>query len=294
LWVVFGLQGTFTMAGLPFDIDPRDPRSVTAPPRVARGRSRRGHPDAWPVPPERSVRPSRRAPRGVSVAWLLLILVVGGGGVSGAYGFERWQTAEEALRAVRGEVAQANERAAVAEQRSIEAVASATREQEAKAKLESELVGASERAAEADALADRLQALVGEQGTVVREDDKLTLEMVDRVLFASGEAVLTPRGEAVLSAVGGELKRLPDKQVWVQGHTDDVPITNANFASNWELSTARALTVVHYLQNVSGVDPRRLAAVGFGEHRPVSRAKRFRNRRIEIVLFPREVTLIKE
>jgi chemotaxis protein MotB len=106
--------------------------------------------------------------------------------------------------------------------------------------------------------------------------------------------VLTSRGEQVLASVGEELRKFPEKQIWVQGHTDSVPISNELFASNWELSAMRALTVVHYLEEVANVDPRRLAAVGFGEHRPLSRSKKYRNRRIEIVLFPREVRLINE
>jgi chemotaxis protein MotB len=60
------------------------------------------------------------------------------------------------------------------------------------------------------------------------------------------------------------------------------------FESNWELSSARALTVVHYLQDEAGVDPKRLAAVAFGEYRPASKTKS-KNRRIEIVLYPKHV-----
>jgi chemotaxis protein MotB len=108
------------------------------------------------------------------------------------------------------------------------------------------------------------------------------------VLFKVGDDQLTATGKAVLAKVAAALKDLPDKQVWVQGHTDDTPIKDDNdlFESNWELSAARALTVVHYLQVVSGVDPRRLAAVAFGENRPASRTKA-KNRRIEIVLYPK-------
>ena len=88
----------------------------------------------------------------------------------------------------------------------------------------------------------------------------------------------------------GVIDYVPDKQIWVQGHTDATPIRPSagappRFASNWELSSARALTVVHYLQDEAKVDPRRLAAVAFGEHRPAARAKA-KNRRIEIVLYP--------
>jgi chemotaxis protein MotB len=141
-----------------------------------------------------------------------------------------------------------------------------------------------------------------------------------------GEADLTPRGKEVLAKVGAALKDVEDKQVWVQGHTDDQPIVvrkpkpkpepkpkkakaakgekpmpppkvedkagaSDNDAmlpifTNWELSAARALTVVHYLQDEAKIDPRRLAAVAFSQYRPISK-NRAKNRRIEIVLYPR-------
>ena len=132
--------------------------------------------------------------------------------------------------------------------------------------------------------------MVGGQGQVTQRGDEITLELVDKVLFPVGAAELTPRGQAVLARVGAALNDVPDKQIWVQGHTDATPIRPSagappRFASNWELSSARALTVVHYLQDEAKVDPRRLAAVAFGEHRPAARAKA-KNRRIEIVLYP--------
>ncbi|RMH40237.1 MAG: hypothetical protein D6689_14435 [Deltaproteobacteria bacterium] len=237
---------------------------------------------------------ARRGAGSASVAWLLLVAALGVGGLGGFYLMENWRAAEDALRDARSQVVAAEQRAAAAEQRAVEARAALTRERAAREELARQLAGATRRAAEADELAAKLQTIVGQQGTVTREDDKLTLEMVDKVLFRSGEAALTPQGERVLASVGEELKKFPEKQIWVQGHTDDVPIERAQFASNWELSTARALTVVHYLEDVAKIDPRRLAAVGFGEHRPISRSKKYRNRRIEIVLFPREVRLVDD
>jgi chemotaxis protein MotB len=105
---------------------------------------------------------------------------------------------------------------------------------------------------------------------------------------------------------------MSDKQIWVQGHTDDQPIVQPpapktpplkkgqkppaapaappgpKFATNWELSAARALTVVHYFQDTSKIDPSRLAALAFGQYRPVSSNKAY-NRRIEIVLYPKPI-----
>jgi chemotaxis protein MotB len=132
--------------------------------------------------------------------------------------------------------------------------------------------------------------LVG-QGQVSQSGGAIRLELVDKVLFAVGKSELTERGKQVLGKVGVALRDARDNQIWVQGHTDDLPITPARgvtptFPSNWELAATRALTVVHYLQDVSRIEPQRLAAVAFGQYRPISRT-RAKNRRIEIVLYPK-------
>jgi chemotaxis protein MotB len=137
----------------------------------------------------------------------------------------------------------------------------------------------------------KLSGIAGKDGSVTQDGDAIRLELVDKVLFRVGDAELTDRGQKVLARVGKALNELPDRQIWVHGHTDDSPITPAEgiipkYESNWELSAARALTVVHYLQDDAGVDPKRLAAVAFGQHRPASKAKA-KNRRIEIVLYPK-------
>ncbi len=189
------------------------------------------------------------------------------------------------------------------------------------------------KADEAKALEDKLAEAVGKAGEVTTADGAVRLELVDQILFPLGEADLTQNGKDVLAKVGAALKDVEDKQIWVQGHTDDTPIvvkepkpepaaapppppppakgkgkasTKAAkeppkpvepakpakndavlaFVTNWELSAARALTVVHYLQDEAKIDPTRLAAVAFGQYRPVSKTKA-KNRRIEIVLYPR-------
>jgi chemotaxis protein MotB len=150
-----------------------------------------------------------------------------------------------------------------------------------------------EKAAAAGALEKQLAELVGASGDVSTHGEEIHLQLIDKVLFKLGEAELTPRGKAVLSKLGTAIGDLVDKQIWVQGHTDDSPMRATKgvpprYASNWELSAARALTVVHYLEDEAGIDPALLAAVAFGEHRPASRVKA-KNRRIEIVLYPRHV-----
>jgi chemotaxis protein MotB len=115
-------------------------------------------------------------------------------------------------------------------------------------------------------------------------------------MFESGEAVLKPDGEAVLLKVAGVLKQHPTLMVHVVGHTDNVPIrasARSRFASNWELSTARALAAVRFLSESGGVDPRRLGAVGYGEYHPIAdnttEKGRAKNRRIAITVVSDEV-----
>jgi len=122
---------------------------------------------------------------------------------------------------------------------------------------------------------------------------KLTLNLVDRILFDSGKAEV--KGKAVLDKLGSILNTLKDKNIRIEGHTDDKPIVGellAKYPSNWELSTARATAVARYLQDNVKVDPSRLVATGYGEFRPVASndtaESRALNRRIEIVLVPRD------
>lgn len=113
----------------------------------------------------------------------------------------------------------------------------------------------------------------------------LTLD--DKLLFASGSAELKTGGAALLDKVAGVIKPL-QRIIRVEGHTDSRPIANASFSSNWELSTARAISVVKYLINQGGIAPSLLAAAGYGDCKPrapndtlLNMAK---NRRVEIIL----------
>lgn len=122
--------------------------------------------------------------------------------------------------------------------------------------------------------------------------DKLTLTMVEKILFDSGKADIKPNGKKVLDRVAEILKNITDKQIKIEGHTDNVPIgatLAGKFPTNWELSTARATTVVRYLQD-KGVSPALLNAAGYSEYKPVDSNEtddgKARNRRIEIVLIP--------
>lgn len=112
----------------------------------------------------------------------------------------------------------------------------------------------------------------------------LVLSLPSEVLFPSGVAELSKPGELAVLEVGITLKRFPGRRFLVVGHTDDQPLKSSVYKDNWELSTARALTVTRFLVQ-AGMDPKALLAAGAGEHDPVSK-DRAKNRRIEIVLLP--------
>lgn len=129
--------------------------------------------------------------------------------------------------------------------------------------------------------------------------DRLTINMVDRVLFDSGQAQVKPAGLKVLKQVSDVLKKVADKQIRIEGHTDNVPIgvkLREKFATNWELSTARATSVVRYLIEEGGIDRTMISAGGYADTRPVesndTEAGKSSNRRIEIVLYPKDLAEI--
>jgi chemotaxis protein MotB len=139
-------------------------------------------------------------------------------------------------------------------------------------------------------------ALESKDVTISQLQGKLTVNILDRVMFDSGEAELKPAGATVLRKVAAVLAQHPNIKVHVIGHTDNVPIravARNRFPSNWELSTTRATAAVRFLTEIAGVDPRRLGAVGYGEFRPVAdnatAEGRARNRRIAIVILSEEL-----
>jgi chemotaxis protein MotB len=146
-------------------------------------------------------------------------------------------------------------------------------------------------------LEDELRATLESKDVAISQlQGKLTVSILDRILFDSGEAELRPDGATVLRKVAGVLAQHPNLKTHVIGHTDNVPIRaggRSRFASNWELSTARALAAVRFLTEQAGVDPRRVGAVGYGEFRPVADNAtpegRARNRRIAITILPDEL-----
>lgn len=271
---------------------------VVSPPRSRGGSRASGGPGGGGGGSGPVVTAMRRKHLAFTAVWMVLATGVGAGAVYLA--MRQQVAAAEAKLAV---VSQRNKAAlddgASAKQ---QATAAAAELAAAKAKLEKaelELVAEkaaaekaiADKAASAKTLEDKLQKVLAGQGEVSQSGGAIRLEVVDKVLFPIGQSELSERGKAVLGKVGTALAEATDKQIWVQGHTDDQPITpdkgvKPTFPSNWELASARALSVVHYLQDVSKVDPSRLAAVAFGQYRPLSRTKA-KNRRIEIVLYPK-------
>ncbi len=125
----------------------------------------------------------------------------------------------------------------------------------------------------------RVRFEVGPRGLVVAV-------ATDQVLFETGSAQVSPLGRRIVAALAPTLRELSNPLL-VEGHTDDVPLYRHGY-DNWNLSTDRAVAVVHLLQHAFGIDPRRLTAIGYGEYRPIAsnltEAGRALNRRVEIVI----------
>jgi type VI secretion system peptidoglycan-associated protein len=139
-----------------------------------------------------------------------------------------------------------------------------------------------------DALMQGLSKEVEKGQLQVRQyKNMLSVDLAEQIFFDSGSATLKEGGKDVLKTVGGALKGYENKIIRVVGHTDNVPVLKSPFPSNWELSVARATTVVRFLQEV-GVAPERMIAAGRGEYYPVAPNDtpegRQKNRRIEIML----------
>lgn len=125
--------------------------------------------------------------------------------------------------------------------------------------------------------------ILNERGLLVR--------FMDNVLFDSGKADLTPKAMEIIDKVA-EIIRQNDKNVRVEGHTDNIPINTFRFPSNWELSTTRAVNVVKYLIEVCGIEAKRLSASGYADQHPIddnmTPEGRQNNRRVDMVILRAE------
>ena len=148
-------------------------------------------------------------------------------------------------------------------------------------------------------LEDRFSTEIQDKQVKLQMMEKgLVITVVGDLLFDSGKADIRPEGDAVLNKVALVLKEnVPQFNVGIEGHTDNQPIKRSGWKSNWELSSARALSVLHYLVNEKGISPHRLSAIGYGEYRTVAsnntKSGRQLNRRVEIVILPK-ITKVKE
>lgn len=122
----------------------------------------------------------------------------------------------------------------------------------------------------------------------------LVITFVDEILFGSGKAKIRKSAYSVLNRVADVLNnQAANRDIAIEGHTDNQPIKKSKWKSNWELSTARATSVLHYLIDKKNLAPQRLSAIGYGEYRPVASNKttagRQQNRRVEITILPEKI-----
>jgi chemotaxis protein MotB len=146
-----------------------------------------------------------------------------------------------------------------------------------------------------ESLLEKMKSEISQgQVTISELKGRLTVNMVDSILFDSGKAEVKKGGLEILGKVISILKDVSDKSIRIEGHTDNVQISRAlaqRYPTNWELSAARAINVMRFLQD-QGVDPANLSAVAYGEWKPVATNDtaegKAKNRRIEIILVPNE------
>lgn len=158
------------------------------------------------------------------------------------------------------------------------------------AELEKRKAQADERVAAYRDMLSRFQKLIDAGRLKVKiVNGRMVVELATDVLFASGKSDLSDGGKTALAEVGAVLKDIPERSFQVEGHTDNDPIKTAQFPSNWELGSARAVTVVRALIE-AGVSAQRVSAASFSEFHPVaandSAEGKAANRRIEIVVVP--------
>jgi len=139
-------------------------------------------------------------------------------------------------------------------------------------------------------LLDRLKSMIssGKLQVEIRKG-RMIVKMSDKILFDPGKTKLKADGQVALKQLAAVLKDIGERDYLIAGHTDNIPIKTRQFKSNWELSAARAVEVVKFMQR-EGVDPKHLSAAGFSEFDPVgdnaAEEGRRSNRRIEIILMP--------
>ncbi|MFO7819619.1 MAG: flagellar motor protein MotB [Halanaerobacter sp.] len=132
---------------------------------------------------------------------------------------------------------------------------------------------------EDEGLEDDVEAKISDKG--------LTVRFTGEVLFDLGRADIKNNAKEILTKMSEFMKTVPN-DIIVEGHTDDLPINNSQFPSNWELSTTRATNVIRYFIETDNLDPARLSAAGYSKHKPIvsntSWENRMKNRRVDIII----------
>ncbi|MFH1239494.1 MAG: flagellar motor protein MotB [bacterium] len=168
---------------------------------------------------------------------------------------------------------------------------------------------AHEKKTEIDNLKTTYNSLVGDMKKELDEgkiqitqlENKFTVSIVDKILFESGQVEVKEAGRAVLKRIGDILKKVADRQIRIEGYTDNVPIGRdlvSKYPTNWELSATRAINVAKYLQGETGIDPTFLSVGAYSQYRPIADNStpegRAKNRRIEIVLVPMDFEPVEQ
>ena len=165
----------------------------------------------------------------------------------------------------------------------VRAAREAQEEKLAKVRREGQTVGR-----EIDRITKALEEKFGKSLVVTQHQDRLVLTMLGQVLFESGKAQLTPLGLDIMKQVGEVLATLPNKNIQVEGHTDNDPISKSKFATNRGLSLARAMAVLTYLVESGNLLDERCIVVGHGQYNPIAPndgdGNKAKNRRVEIVV----------
>ena len=137
---------------------------------------------------------------------------------------------------------------------------------------------------------DEMASLISQAngGIEIKRDERgVVISMMDKFLFESGSAQLKESSRSVVDAAASALKKFPN-MIRIEGHTDNVQISNREFRSNWQLSSMRAINVAEYFINVRGISPERISATGYAEYKPIAPNDtpegRARNRRVDIVI----------
>lgn len=144
---------------------------------------------------------------------------------------------------------------------------------------------------------DALLGFSSDELTVREEGGKVYVAMSDKLLFESGKAIVNQQGKEALGKLAEVLNRQTDIDVYIEGHTDNVPIHTAVFQDNWDLSVIRATSVVRILTETYNVNPLQIQPCGRGEYKPIdvntTPEGKARNRRTEIIMAPRLDKLFK-